>query len=375
MRILIGMPDPSSWGGVQACEPPFVAALRNHPGVEVTEETYVYGDKLRKTSIPGRIDRVLRTGARMRRVAGRGRFDLVHLNTAFDMKTVMRDLATVAMLGGSGARIFLKLHGSDRALLETREFVKRSLWRRLLGSVDGVGVLSSEERDNFIAAGVDPGLLHVVKNSIRLPERVPPRAFDQRPFRFLFVARFIPTKGLLESVRAAAIVRDAGRDFSLLCVGDGEVRAEAEALVRSLGLQEQVQFTGYVPESQVDQHYSSSDCLLFPTYHDEGFPMVIFNAMALGLPVITTRIRAARDQLSEPANCLWTAARSPEDTARQMLRMIDDADLRRAMSAQNMESARRFTAAAVAPEYVDIYRRLLAGTGMRARLARGVEGR
>ena len=52
------------------------------------------------------------------------------------------------------------------------------------------------------------------------------------------------------------------------------MRAEAEALVRSLGLQEQVQFTGYVPESQVDQHYSSSDCLLFPTYHDEGVPLV-----------------------------------------------------------------------------------------------------
>ena len=355
------MPDPASWGGVQACEPPFVAALRESAAIEVEEETYVYGDKLWKTSLAGRIQRVLSTGLRMRRVMQKKRYDVVHLNTAFDLKTVLRDLVTVAMIRGSKAAIFLKIHGTHRPLLESGSLLKRALWRTLIGQVRGIGVLSCEERDNFIEAGVDPGRIFVVKNSVRSPESVPQRRFQSGHLRFLFVARFIPTKGLLESIRAAAIVRDRGFSFSLLCIGDGEVRAAAESLADSLHLRDRVHFTGHIPEAQVDECYGTSDCLLFPTFHDEGFPMVIFNSMALGLPIITTRIRAARDYLREPANCLWTEARSPEHTALQMIRMIEEPALRESMGRNNVESARRFTAQNVAPEYIDIYR-LLART-------------
>lgn len=358
MKVLIGMPDPASWGGVQACEPPFVAALRESGVLSVDEQTYVYGDKLRKTTLFGRIERVLKTGLRMRRVMRQGSYDVVHLNTAFDMKTVLRDLVTVTLMRGSGAAIFLKLHGSDRPLLETGSLMKRALWRGLLGRVQGIGVLSSEERDNFIRAGVDADRVLVVKNSVRLPATVPPRTFQPGPVKFLFVARFIPTKGLLESIRASAIVRDRGLPFTLHCIGDGEVRAEAESLVDALRLRDRVHFTGYIPEAEVDAHYATGDCLLFPTFHDEGFPMVIFNSMALGLPIITTRIRAARDYLRDPENCLWTEARSPEHTARQMMRMIEEPALRASMSRNNVESVRRFTAANVAPEYIEIYRRL-----------------
>lgn len=359
MRLLIGMPDPSSWGGVQACEPPFVSALRAMDGLEVAEETYVYGDKLNRTSLFGRVARVMETGGRFRRALRRQAFDLVHLNTAFDMKTVLRDTYVVSLMRGSGARVFLKIHGSDQPFLDSRGAVRTVLGARLLAMVDGVGLLSNEERENFVAAGVPEEKLFVVKNCVREVPDPPRREFGAGATRFLFVARFLPTKGLAETIRAAGIVRDRGYTITVDCLGDGEFRREAETLVTALGLQDVVRFAGYVPESEVDGFYARSDCLVFPTFHHEGFPMVIFNALAMGLPIITTRIRAARDYLSEPENCLWTRAKSPEDTARCMIEFIERRDRRQTISANNVALARSFTAAAVAPEYLQIYRTIL----------------
>ena len=86
--------------------------------------------------------------------------------------------------------------------------------------------------------------------------------------------------------------------------------------------------------------------------------MVIFNAMANGLPIITTKIRAAADYLSEPKNCLWTKAENVEDLTEKIKILYHDSDLLKQMSDNNFELAREFTAEKIAPEYLDIYKKL-----------------
>ena len=80
------MPDPDSLGGPAACEPPFVAELRKQR-VAVEEETYVYGDKLSRTSLNRRVRRVLEAAFRLRRRLKSGSFDLLHLNTSFEARS------------------------------------------------------------------------------------------------------------------------------------------------------------------------------------------------------------------------------------------------------------------------------------------------
>lgn len=365
MRVLIGMPDRESLGGPAACEPPFVEELRRL-GVEVGEETYVYGDKLSGTGLARRVRRVVSTARRIRRRLRAGRFDVAHLNTSFDARALLRDAATVPLLGRAGARLFLKFHGSDGELLRTTNPALRRMGRRLLDAADGVGVLSSEERENFTRAGVDGAKVFVVKNVV---ERTFPReagdlaaraGLDEGAPVLLFIARFIPAKGLLDVVRACAVLRDRGARFALLCVGDGPARADAEREVERLDLRGRVRFTGFVPEGETGEFYAGSTALVFPTYHYEGFPMTVFYAAAAGLPIITTRIRAAADYLREPDNCLWVEPRSPGALADRIARLLGEPGTRAAMRRNNAELARSFTAPRVAPEYVEIYNRLLA---------------
>jgi glycosyltransferase involved in cell wall biosynthesis len=175
----------------------------------------------------------------------------------------------------------------------------------------------------------------------------------------LFIGRFIPAKGLLDVILASGLLRDDGIKFLLMCVGDGPTRAEAEALTAKLELQSSVRFFGYLPEEQTQTFYAHSTMLLFPTYHIEGFPMVIFNAAANGLPIITTRIRAAADYLCEPDNCLWVDPKNPGMLAEKMGHLLHDAKLRSAMAENNRALAQSFSAEIVTAEYVSIYRQLI----------------
>jgi len=367
VRVLMGMPDRNSLGGPAACEPPFVAELRRL-GAEVAEETYVYGERLGGTTLRQRIARVLSTARLLRRRLRREQSDIVHLNTSFDKMALLRDAATVRLLQPTRAKIFLKFHGSDAALFETTNPALRALVRFVLARADGIGLLSSEERENFTRAGVDGRKLFVVKNVVagaaadpRAGEKLRAKlGVDASKPLLLFIARFIPAKGLTDVIRACAILRDEGRAFELLCLGDGEARAEAEAETERLGLQERTRFFGYVPEAETAEFYAGSTMLLFPTYHYEGFPMVIFKSLAAGLPVITTRIRAAADYLREPENCLWVEARNPPSLAEKIAGLLDQPEARAVMRDHNVELARRFTAPFVAPEYLEIYNQLVA---------------
>lgn len=363
----MGMPDRESLGGPAACEPPFVAELRRL-GAEVAEETYVYGEKLGETKMRERVARVLQTARRLRRRLRAGNFDLVHLNSSFDRMALMRDAASIQLLRPTRAKIFVKFHGSDAALFDRdASALSRSLVRFVLSRVDGIGLLSSEERENFARAGVDRRKLFVVKNVVRDGDgHAPPESnlraklgVDAETPLLLFIARFIPAKGLLDVIQACALLRDQGRAFKLLCLGDGEARAAAEAEAARLELNEQVRFFGYVPEAETGEFYAGATVLVFPTYHYEGFPMVIFKSVAAGLPIITTRIRAAADYLSEPDNCLWVDPQNPAMLAERIARLLERRDTRALMRRHNLALAQAFTAGVVAPEYLEIYNQLV----------------
>lgn len=370
LRVLMGMPEAASLGGPVACEPPFVAELRRL-GVEVAEETYVYGDRLEGTTLRQRIGRVLRTARRLRRRLRTAPFDVLHLNSSFDARALLRDVATLGVLRSARARLFIKFHGSDADLLRTSDPVLRRFTRTLLTRADGIGLLSSEEKENFMRAGVEERRIFVVKNVVSIEAGAVNEAASLRerlnvaadtPL-LLFIARFIPAKGLTDVIRACAHLRELGLPFRLLCVGDGPMRQEAEALVAHLRLRPYTHFFGYITEAEAQVCYQQSDLLVFPTYHYEGFPMVIFKALAAGLPIVTTRLRAARDYLRAPDNCLWVEPRNPDELAAKIMQLLQQPELRRTMNANNRALAQQFNAHTVAREYVAVYNQLKAVRG------------
>jgi glycosyltransferase involved in cell wall biosynthesis len=355
------MPEKGSQGGPAACEPLFIDELRRL-GHEVEEEIYAYAGT--RSGLIKRISRVRKTARQLRERLRLRNFDVVHINTSFDTKALIRDGVVTSCLPAAGPKIFLKFHGSDARLLKTSNPLLLPLARYLLSRVDGIGVLSSEERNNFVNAGVPEEKIFVVKNvvekqapgsdpdfrsKLNLPAHVP---------LLLFIGRFIEAKGLTDVIHACKLLRDQDRGFVLLCVGDGPGRENAETEVNRLGLGSCVRFFGYVPEKQAAEFYANSTMLVFPTYHYEGFPMVIFNAAANGLPIITTRIRAAADYLKQPDNCLWVEPKRPDLLAEKIRCLLENEELRSAMKANSNRLVDRFSAERVTHEYVAAYMKI-----------------
>src|SRR5437899_11627956 len=95
MRILVGMPEQGAQGGPAACEPPFIDELRR-AGHEVEEVVYAYARV--NEGLPERVQRVLGTGGALRDRLRRSDVDLVHINTTFDVKALLRDASIITRI-------------------------------------------------------------------------------------------------------------------------------------------------------------------------------------------------------------------------------------------------------------------------------------
>jgi colanic acid/amylovoran biosynthesis glycosyltransferase len=114
-----------------------------------------------------------------------------------------------------------------------------------------------------------------------------PDSFPPAARRLVCVGRLCEQKGQLLLVEAAHRLATNGTDFELVLVGDGEMRAEIEALVARYHLQNKVHLTGPLSSIRVRDEILAARALVLASFA-EGLPMVIMEAMALRRPVIST---------------------------------------------------------------------------------------
>lgn len=112
--------------------------------------------------------------------------------------------------------------------------------------------------------------------------------------------RFVPEKGFRELMSAFEQLKG---ECSLLLVGDGELRPEIEAWIEKNHYQDRVKISGYVPHTEVQGHFQAMDIFVLgsketPTYIDT-FPLVVAQAMTMGLPVVGSISGAIPYQLGD----------------------------------------------------------------------------
>jgi glycosyltransferase involved in cell wall biosynthesis len=356
MRILVGLIHPEQAGGIYVTEKRFLDELSKQPGIEVS--TFLFGSRSPSESRTRRVFRLIADVFRYAQLLMTRKPDIVHINSAYDRRALLRDLwySTVSRL--FRRPLFIKFHGSDARLLRNDSAFWHWLTSVTIGQAHGIAVLSQEEKNNFVRAGFPAGKFVVLTNVVDWQRFAYSDLVPADPPRMLFIARFVPSKGLLDVVRATRIIIDSGRQVELRCVGTGPEMKVARSLVRELGLEKNVIFDGWVPEDGTLLYYLNSTILVLPT-ETEGFSMTIFQAVAAGLPIVTTKIRAAGQYLKEPANCLWIEPKNPDMLAEKLIQLLDSPELRQSMFHHNRDLARQFPAERVVQEYLQAYRMFL----------------
>jgi glycosyltransferase involved in cell wall biosynthesis len=179
----------------------------------------------------------------------------------------------------------------------------------------------------------------------------------------LFVGRIYPVKGLPLLVEAWAKIRPAGWKMKIVGADEAGHLAEVVAMVRAAGLEDVFEFTGPLAGDALRSAYLGADLMVAPS-HTENFGMSIGEAMAHGLPVITTH--GAPWKLLEEECCGWWVPVSAAGIAEA----LDDATRRspEEMSVMGERGravvAERFAWEGIARQFVECYRWLL-GEGER----------
>jgi len=171
----------------------------------------------------------------------------------------------------------------------------------------------------------------------------------------LHVGALNARKGIFKSLETLQYLKDQDfRGVKLLLVGQGDPKIIDEA-IRSLGLQEDVVIC---PHSKtIEDYYRAADVFFFPTYY-EPFGLVILEAMACGLPVLTTSVAGASEILVESSKGALVSADAEIKTLVQKLTpLLKSSDLRRQAGEEAREIALKHSWDSVGSEYQVFYRK------------------
>ena len=214
-------------------------------------------------------------------------FDIIHCHFgALGLKAVLlRDAGAIR------GRIVTAFHGEDITNYP-RQFAPGH-YDRLFADGDLFQPISARWNGALEALGCPMERVRVHRMGIDLaafPMRGAPRA-DVGPIRILAVARLVEKKGLSDAIRAVAQLR-CPCDFVI--IGDGPLRESLQGLVSALQLTDRVRLLGSMTRSDIRGALQQADIFLAPsvTATDgdiEGIPVAIMEAMATGIPVVSTR--------------------------------------------------------------------------------------
>ncbi len=170
-----------------------------------------------------------------------------------------------------------------------------------------------------------------------------PPAAPRKPWEIVSVGRLVDYKGFDVLIRACARLKKRGLDTRCHIVGDGPDRAGLERLVGSLAMGGSVTLAGEKPQGEVRRRIEGADLFVLAAVpgrdgQQDGIPIVLMEAMALGVPVVSTRLSGIPELVIDNRTGLLAAPGDDDHLARVIERTLTDGDSteRRRLAARSL---------------------------------------
>jgi glycosyltransferase involved in cell wall biosynthesis len=324
MRVLMLGPHLQVRGGVSAVENTLIAALP--PDIEVTQvATMVEGSRWRKLLVF--VAAIVRTIAQLRRCP-----DVVHIHFASRASSVRKMLLARLALAYD-AKLIMHAHGGAyREYLAGASPARRATAVQTLRRVHCLLVLGESWRDFFASLGVPRERIVVLPNPVVLPPMLPQR-LGRPHVRLVYLGLFARSKGVFDLIDALTRLRvDCQARTRVVLAGNGET-AQVRDLIQRRGLASFVEVRDWLSPEQRDRLLASADAFVLPSYA-EGLPMSLLEAMAWGLPVITTAVGSIPEHVQDDVHGILVRPGDVSELAGAIERIVMDDALRIAMGAR-----------------------------------------
>lgn len=221
--------------------------------------------------------------------------------------------------------------------------------------MDKVVFVSDEARRRFLELfAIDASKCFVQYNLIdatTIKELALSKTITKDKLTVCMVGRLNPQKRYERALRAVKRLKDHGLDFVLWILGEGGLEGELRAMIRELGIEDYVQLKGFVKPSYA---YMKAADVYWNTSDTEGYPLVVCEALCLGLPVVATDICGTNEILGGGSYGMLTQEHD-DSIYEGMKRMIESKSLREEYALRALEGAGAFDVKSVMN---DIYRLL-----------------
>lgn len=262
-------------------------------------------------------------------------------------------------------RVIIGEHNTLSEVIKTEEG-KRMLWfptatlvRIFYMFADKIIAVSEGVKTDLVKKfSIPSGNVHVINNPIDL-KRVLELCnnpaehifFREETPLVLSVGRLVPQKGF--DILLKAFRRVVGEmDARLMILGEGPERKSLVRLARELAITEKVSFPGF--QNNPYKFLSKGHVFALPSRY-EGFPMVMLEAMACNIPVVSTDCKSGPREILEDGKCgLLVSPEDPDALSMALLKLLKDKNLRERFSILGKKRAEEFTAKKIARQYEDI---------------------
>jgi glycosyltransferase involved in cell wall biosynthesis len=280
-------------------------------------------------------------------------------------------------LGEMSGEFFRRGLGTVRLSTRSRAFrLFINTRNRILRRADGMVSISSAVRDELSEAGIRPEMIHAIPNGVDTTRFTPVNDLAKANLRDrlgldphaqigVYTGRLVSYKGLALLLRVWREVVVEFPNTKLLLVGSGGLdmhncEDELRSYVADHGLQNHVIFSGAV--HNVEEYLQASDLFVFPT-ESEAFGLSLVEAMACGLPVITTSVGGVLDIVKHMEDGLVIKPADGDELLAGIRKVLDDPDLQQQLGTAACRTAReRFSSVRVADLYSSLIE-TLAGSG------------
>jgi L-malate glycosyltransferase len=303
----------------------------------------------------------LALASKQHEVVLRERLEVLHVHYAIPHATTAY-LAREMLNGEWPLRVITTLHGTDITLVG-QESSFYGITKFSIEQSDAVTAVSTYLRDEtYRAFGCGSCAIRVIPNFVNMQEYRPgepgcrERLAPPGHKLITHVSNFREVKRVKDVVRVFARIHRA-MPATLIMIGDGPERVDAENEARDLGVSSDVRFLGRL--DTVATLLQGSDLFILPS-QTESFGLAALEAMACGAPVIATRAGGLPEVIDDEVNGILEPVGSVEAMGRRAVELLRDPERHATMRAAAIEKAEQFSADRIVPMYEAFYTEVLA---------------
>jgi glycosyltransferase involved in cell wall biosynthesis len=256
-------------------------------------------------------------------------------------------------------------HGWNSKLANriSKNHIYKYLFSYVFGKADVFTVLASDFMNQLKSLGISNPIYlettlfedHLISN-IDLKAR---KKILSKQFNILFLARIEKEKGIYVVIDAYKMLKPKFPSITLTIAGDGHEMNNVEKYINKLEIKD-ISCVGYITDQTKIEIFKKADIFVLPTYHGEGMPISLLEAMAFGLPVLTRQVGGIKDFFEDGKMGYITESKKPATFAEFIEILITDSNKTKRIGEYNHNFAlRNFKATNVAKRIDKLYKKII----------------